>query len=141
MRRRDERPLSAREAEAVAGYVSGRLGYREAARRAGASLGVFPVVLARARARDRRHVRNRPEPPPGGWPKDLTGCAGFGRLSVTGPAGPGRWACSCSCGGSTVASRANLVGGGVRSCGCLLRENAKRTQAKATAAFLAKKRA
>jgi hypothetical protein len=33
--------------------------------------------------------------------------------------GRARWRCLCVCGGTTVASRANLLTGAVRSCGCL----------------------
>ena len=47
----------------------------------------------------------------------------FGRLIVTGPSNRhGKhtyWYCRCDCGNSTNVRRAHLVGGGVRSCGCM----------------------
>lgn len=47
----------------------------------------------------------------------------FGRLTVTAEAEPlkdgkSRWACSCSCGGSTVTSVTKLRSGHTSSCGC-----------------------
>lgn len=64
-------------------------------------------------------------------PKDLTGKV-FGRLTVVklhnGP--ERRWLCACSCGhGTKIATTSNLTGGGVRSCGCLARENRQRLAA------------
>lgn len=61
---------------------------------------------------------------------NLTGRT-FGRLTVTGPAPLGadgfpRWACSCSCGDTTITSARSLRAGDTKSCGCLRREHMAR---------------
>lgn len=56
--------------------------------------------------------------------KNMTG-ERFGRLIVQHPTeergskGEVKWHCICDCGNNIVASRKHLIGGGVRSCGCL----------------------
>lgn len=57
---------------------------------------------------------------------DLTGKV-YGRLTVIGFHGYAKhnstiWLCRCECGKETLVQQSNLVGGGVKSCGCLLRE-------------------
>ena len=57
--------------------------------------------------------------------KDLTGQQ-FGFLTVIErafdkPSNHWRWLCECSCGGNKIVSAHDLVGGSVRSCGCLRR--------------------
>jgi hypothetical protein len=54
---------------------------------------------------------------------DLSGQR-FGRLTVTGYAGPdnygrAKWACTCECGSETIAGAGNLKTGTTKSCGCL----------------------
>jgi len=54
----------------------------------------------------------------------------FGRLLVLERAGTDKhrastWRCGCDCGHEVVVSRPNLVGGRVKSCGCLLAEYRK----------------
>lgn len=54
----------------------------------------------------------------------------YGKLKVLGlsewkPRGQSRWLCLCDCGKSTVVSGSNLIGGQVRSCGCLPRGRIK----------------
>lgn len=65
--------------------------------------------------------------------RDLTGMR-FGRLVVVAYAGPveygrkrvtGSWSCRCDCGNLIDVKQPTLLRGGVRSCGCLRRENAK----------------
>ena len=56
----------------------------------------------------------------------------YSRLTVTGSAGKDRhghamWHCSCNCGGKTTVCSSNLLGGKVRSCGCLKVEAAIKT--------------
>lgn len=62
--------------------------------------------------------------------KDMTGLR-FGRLTVTGYAGPYRtgrshscalWECRCDCGTMTCVPRTSLIKGNTKSCGCLNRE-------------------
>ena len=48
---------------------------------------------------------------------DLTGQQ-FGRLTVKGYKGDGKWLCQCQCGNQTIVTGSNLVGGGTVSCGC-----------------------
>lgn len=63
-------------------------------------------------------------------PKKAKNHAGkqFGRLTVVAPTGvsdKGRyimWDCQCSCGNKTQVKSSHLVSGGVKSCGCLARE-------------------
>ena len=54
--------------------------------------------------------------------KDLTGQR-FGRLTVLGPAysrnGRWYWNCKCDCGEKTVKNGHDLLGGKIKSCGCL----------------------
>jgi hypothetical protein len=71
--------------------------------------------------------------PVGRPPADLTHHPPFGRLRAVrllpnaGPNNGGRlWECSCKCGGSKVVAAGDLLSGKVRSCGCLLRDNAGR---------------
>jgi len=64
----------------------------------------------------------------GGYSQDLTGMV-FGRLTAIRllpfkTRGKGYWECLCRCGVSKIVQRSNLIGGGVRSCGCLHRESA-----------------
>jgi hypothetical protein len=67
----------------------------------------------------------------------------FGRLVVTGETGQRRnnsrlLECRCDCGGTVVTTRACLVAGDTRSCGCLAREASRRTVLIARAARKAK---
>lgn len=66
--------------------------------------------------------------------KDLTGIY-FGRLHVIGYAGKTRdgrtrWACNCQCGGTAVVAGKKLNNGHTQSCGCLLKEHARKNAAK-----------
>lgn len=36
------------------------------------------------------------------------------------------WLCDCTCGGTKIVSSGNLRSGGVRSCGCLRRDNIRK---------------
>lgn len=60
--------------------------------------------------------------------KDISGQT-FGRLTAVTPAGRKNghilWRCNCSCGGEKVAAQYALRNGTVKSCGCILVENAK----------------
>lgn len=52
----------------------------------------------------------------------------YGRLFVVEPADrKGFWSCRCLCGNTTIVYGGNLHSGGVKSCGCLLRENGTTT--------------
>lgn len=61
---------------------------------------------------------------------DLTGMR-FGRLVVLGDSGDRKsgyhvaWECICDCGNKTYAEKKSLVGGFVKSCGCLKKERTK----------------
>jgi hypothetical protein len=59
----------------------------------------------------------------------------FGRLTVTRYVA-GRYACTCSCGGSTRCTKKNLLVGQVKSCGCYNREKARKDGAAAAWAFV-----
>jgi hypothetical protein len=52
---------------------------------------------------------------------DLTGKR-FGRLTVTGYAGRGKWNCLCDCGNTSTVFGTNLRRGLTRSCGCFRHE-------------------
>lgn len=59
--------------------------------------------------------------------KDLIGQR-FGRLTVirresNSKNGQSRWLCYCDCGSTTIANSSNLRSGGVKSCGCLRKDN------------------
>ena len=56
---------------------------------------------------------------------DLTGTV-FGRLTVCGYLGHGKWSCTCSCGNTCETKTNALTSGRKRSCGCLAREAAKK---------------
>lgn len=61
--------------------------------------------------------------------KDLTGLR-FGRLAVVvrsenSSQGQARWLCVCDCGGERVVASSLLRKGKVKSCGCLVKDNAK----------------
>lgn len=46
----------------------------------------------------------------------------FGRLVAQKYMGSSKWLCKCDCGNQIVVSRANLVNGATKSCGCLAKE-------------------
>lgn len=54
----------------------------------------------------------------------------FGRLLVqqlfpTKP-GPSKWVCICDCGNTTISFASNLLKGGAKSCGCILKETTRK---------------
>ena len=63
---------------------------------------------------------------------DLTNIR-FGKLVVISKAGKAKdrhilWHCKCDCGRKTISSSNNLRSGGAKSCGCLQRETARKSQ-------------
>lgn len=61
--------------------------------------------------------------------KDITGKR-FGRLVVIKELGNRKVLCKCDCGKEKIINKSHLVDGDIRSCGCLLRNQAKNNQEK-----------
>lgn len=86
------------------------------------SSGCIDNVLRRAGLK-RAKRSEKPVPPEGGWPLDLSGlkffsltvlheCIASGYQSV--------WRCECVCGNKVDVRRPNLISGNTKACGCMM---------------------
>lgn len=82
------------------------------------------VIAARVRAVTATHTKRGPQRSCGCAKFDNIRGHKFGRLTAIEHAGRrntmSMWRCMCDCGTDTIVSSANLQGGGVKSCGCLV---------------------